>query len=134
MAKILFTSLAAGALASAALGLAGTASAAPSGPSPVDDTVSELQAKGFNVIVRVRVVGGALRILTICRESIEFLSGAADYRIGRLSPGPLLGKGPLFVAVRTIEIQFPRKGHSLPHIASRRQLAEDATAIFRDVV
>ena len=51
MKKILFTSLAAGALASAALGLAGTASAAPSGPSPVDDTVSQLQARGFNVIV-----------------------------------------------------------------------------------
>ena len=51
MKKILFTSLAAGALASAALGLAGTASAAPSGPSPVGDTVSQLQAQGFNVIV-----------------------------------------------------------------------------------
>jgi hypothetical protein len=51
MKKILFTSLAAGALASAALGLAGTASAAPSGPSPVDDTISQLQAQGFNVLV-----------------------------------------------------------------------------------
>jgi hypothetical protein len=51
MKKILFTSLAAGALASAALGLAGSASAAPSGPLPVDDTVSQLQAQGFNVIV-----------------------------------------------------------------------------------
>jgi hypothetical protein len=51
MKKILFTSLAAGALASAALALAGTASAAPSGPSPVDDTISQLQAQGFNVLV-----------------------------------------------------------------------------------
>ena len=51
MKKILFTSLATGALASAALGLAGTASAAPSGPSPVDDTISQLQTEGFNVIV-----------------------------------------------------------------------------------
>jgi hypothetical protein len=51
MKKILFTSLAAGALASAALGLAGTASAAPSGPSPVDDTISQLRAQGFNVLV-----------------------------------------------------------------------------------
>ena len=51
MKKILFTSLAAGALASAALGLAGTASAAPSGPSSVDDTISQLQAQGFQVIV-----------------------------------------------------------------------------------
>ena len=51
MKKILFTSLAAGALASAALGLAATATAAPSGPSTVDDTVSQLRAQGFNVIV-----------------------------------------------------------------------------------
>jgi hypothetical protein len=51
MKKILFTSLAAGALTSAALGLAGTASAAPSGPSSVDETISQLQAQGFNVLV-----------------------------------------------------------------------------------
>ena len=51
MRKILFISLAAGALASAALGLPGTASAAPSGPPPVDDTISQLQAQGFNVLV-----------------------------------------------------------------------------------
>ena len=51
MKRILISSLAAGALASAALGLAGTASAAPSGPSPVDATISQLQAQGFNVIV-----------------------------------------------------------------------------------
>jgi hypothetical protein len=51
MKNILLTSLAAGALASAALGLAGTASAAPSGPSPVDDTISQLQAQGFQVLV-----------------------------------------------------------------------------------
>ena len=49
--KILFTSLAAGALASAALGLAGRATAAPSGPSPVDATISQLQAQGLQVIV-----------------------------------------------------------------------------------
>ena len=51
MKRILISSLAAGALAFAALGLAGTATAAPSGPSPVDATVSQLQAQGFNVIV-----------------------------------------------------------------------------------
>jgi hypothetical protein len=51
MKKIFVTTLAAGALASAALGLAGSATAAPSGPSPVDATVSQLQAQGFNVIV-----------------------------------------------------------------------------------
>jgi hypothetical protein len=51
MKKIFLPTLAAGALASAALGLAGSATAAPSGPSPVDATVSQLQAQGFNVIV-----------------------------------------------------------------------------------
>jgi hypothetical protein len=51
MNNILFTSVTAGALASAALGLAGTATAAPSGPSPVDATISQLQARGFHVIM-----------------------------------------------------------------------------------
>jgi len=51
MKNILLTSLAAGALASAALGLAGTATAAPSGPSSVDATINQLRAQGFNVIV-----------------------------------------------------------------------------------
>jgi hypothetical protein len=51
MKNILLTSLASGALASAALGLAGAATAAPSGPSPVDATVSQLEAQGFQVIV-----------------------------------------------------------------------------------
>ena len=51
MKNILLTSLAASALASAALGLAGTATAAPSGPSPVDATIRQLQAEGFNVLV-----------------------------------------------------------------------------------
>ena len=63
---------------------------------------------------RIRAFGGALPILTICWKYIEFLSGAAEYRVGRLAPGSLMGKGPLLVTVRTIEIQFPRKSHSLP--------------------
>jgi hypothetical protein len=40
-----------GALASAALGLAGAAVAAPAGPSTVDQTVSQLQAGGYQVIM-----------------------------------------------------------------------------------
>jgi len=39
------------ALASAALVLAGDANAAPAGPGPVDQTVSQLQADGYQVIV-----------------------------------------------------------------------------------
>ena len=51
MKNNLLTSIAAGALASAALALAPTASAAPSGPSTVDATVSQLHAQGFQVVV-----------------------------------------------------------------------------------
>lgn len=51
MKSFFFTTLAAGALASAALGLAGTANAAPSGPSTVDQTVSQLRSQGYQVIV-----------------------------------------------------------------------------------
>ena len=51
MKNILLTSLAAGTLASAALGLAGSASAAPSGPSSVETMVSQLRAQGYTVIL-----------------------------------------------------------------------------------
>ncbi len=40
-----------GALATAALALAGAASAAPAGPATVDQTVSQLQANGYQVIL-----------------------------------------------------------------------------------
>lgn len=43
--------IAAGAIAAAAVGLAGAASAAPSGPATAAETVSTLQAAGFQVIV-----------------------------------------------------------------------------------
>ena len=51
MKRFFFTTLTAGALASAALGLAGTANAAPAGPSSVDGTVSQLRSQGYQVIV-----------------------------------------------------------------------------------
>jgi hypothetical protein len=51
MKNILLTSLAAGALASSALGLAGIANAAPSGSPSVDAAVNQLRAQGFQVIV-----------------------------------------------------------------------------------
>ena len=51
MKNLVLTTITAGALASAALGLAGTANAAPSGPSPVDQAVSQLRSQGFHVIV-----------------------------------------------------------------------------------
>jgi hypothetical protein len=43
--------IATGAMALAALGMAGVANAAPSGPVTVSETVSSLQADGFHVIL-----------------------------------------------------------------------------------
>lgn len=51
MKHILITSLAAGALAAGAVGLAGIANAAPSGASSVDTAISQLRAQGFQVVV-----------------------------------------------------------------------------------
>ena len=51
MKNLLFTSLTAGALAAAALGLTSTANAAPAGPSSVDATIDHLRQQGFEVIV-----------------------------------------------------------------------------------
>jgi hypothetical protein len=51
MKSFFFTTLTAGALASAALGLAGTANANPSGMSSVDQTVSQLRSQGYQVIL-----------------------------------------------------------------------------------
>jgi hypothetical protein len=49
--KSFLTSLAAGSLAVTALGLTATANAAPAGPSPVDATIDQLAAQGFDVVV-----------------------------------------------------------------------------------
>ena len=51
MKSFFVTTLTAGALAFAALGLAGTANAASSGPSSVDQTVSQLRSQGYQVIL-----------------------------------------------------------------------------------
>ena len=51
MKSFFITTLTAGALASAALGIAGTANAAPSGPSSVDQTISQLRSQGYQVIL-----------------------------------------------------------------------------------
>jgi len=49
--KKLLTSLAAGALTAATLGLAAPANAAPAGPSSVDATIDQLRAQGLEVVV-----------------------------------------------------------------------------------
>ena len=51
MKSLVLPAIAAGAIATAALGLAGAAGAAPSGAPDASQTVSQLQAHGFDVIV-----------------------------------------------------------------------------------
>lgn len=51
MKKLGFTTIVASGLVAAALGLAGPAAAAPTGPGNAEQTISELEAKGYNVIV-----------------------------------------------------------------------------------
>jgi hypothetical protein len=51
MKSFTIAAITAGALVSAGLGLAGAANAAPSGPVTADQTVGQLQAEGYNVIV-----------------------------------------------------------------------------------
>lgn len=51
MKSFLLSSLVAGALTAAALGLTATANAAPAGPSTVDATINQLRSQGFDVIV-----------------------------------------------------------------------------------
>ena len=51
MKKRTITAATIGALSAAALGSAGEAAAAPSGPSSVEQTVNQLQAGGYTVIV-----------------------------------------------------------------------------------
>ena len=49
--KSIMMPVVAGAMTIAALGLAGAANAAPSGPTTASQTVSNLQARGFHVIL-----------------------------------------------------------------------------------
>jgi hypothetical protein len=51
MKKLAITAITIGVLPAAALALAAAAEAAPSGPSNVDQTVKQLQAEGYTVIV-----------------------------------------------------------------------------------
>jgi hypothetical protein len=51
MKKYIIPALAAGAMTAAVLGLTGIATAAPAGPSQVDDTVRTLESSGYDVIV-----------------------------------------------------------------------------------
>jgi hypothetical protein len=52
MKKYAIAAVAAGAMTAAVLGLAGVATAAPTGPSKVDDTVRTLESSGYHVILK----------------------------------------------------------------------------------
>jgi hypothetical protein len=62
--KIGLPTLAASALASAAIGLAITANAAPTAPSAAESTLDSLQKRGFHVIVN-RVGGAPLDMCSV---------------------------------------------------------------------
>jgi hypothetical protein len=64
MKKLGLATVAASGLAAAILGLAAPAAAAPSGPSNAQDTINELKADGYNVIVN-RVGGTPLEQATV---------------------------------------------------------------------
>ena len=51
MKKFTFATVAASGLAAAILGFAAPASAAPTGPGGAQDTISQLESQGYNVIV-----------------------------------------------------------------------------------
>jgi hypothetical protein len=51
MKKLGFATIVASGLAAAVLGLASPADAAPSGPGNAQDTISKLEAQGYNVII-----------------------------------------------------------------------------------
>lgn len=51
MKKFAFATAFVGAAAAAVIGLAGPAQAAPTGPGNAQQTISELQAQGYNVVV-----------------------------------------------------------------------------------
>jgi hypothetical protein len=64
MKKFGLATLVAGGLTAAALGLAGPAAAAPTGPGSAQDTIDALKADGYNVIVN-RVGGTPLEQATV---------------------------------------------------------------------
>lgn len=51
ISKFFVTALSAAAMTATALGIAGIATAAPTGPSQVEDTMKALEAEGYNVIL-----------------------------------------------------------------------------------
>jgi len=82
MKKIGFATVAASALTAAFLGLAAPAPAAPTGPKSAQDTISELQAQGYTVIVN-RIGNAPLEQASV----IAVRSGQTYSRTDHSGPG-----------------------------------------------
>jgi hypothetical protein len=82
MKKLGFATVVATGLAAAVIGLAGPAAAAPSGPGNAQQTINELQADGYNVIVN-RVGSAPLDQATV----VSVRPGQTYVRTDRSGPG-----------------------------------------------
>ena len=82
MKKFGFATVAASALTAAFLGLAAPALAAPTGPKSAQDTISELQAQGYTVIVN-RIGNAPLEQASV----IAVRSGQTYSRTDHSGPG-----------------------------------------------
>jgi hypothetical protein len=82
MKKLGFATLVASGLAAAVLGLAGPAAAAPTGPGSAEETISELEADGYNVIVN-RIGNTPLEKATV----VAVRPGQTYTRTDRSGPG-----------------------------------------------
>jgi len=82
MKKIGFATVAASALTAAFLGLAAPALAAPTGPKSAQDTISELQAQGYTVVVN-RIGNAPLEQASV----IAVRSGQTYSRTDHSGPG-----------------------------------------------
>ena len=86
MNKFGFATLVAGGMIAAVLGLAAPAGAAPTGPGNAQDTINQLQADGYNVIVN-RVGGTPLDQATV----VAVRPGQTYSRTDSGSPGDSFG-------------------------------------------
>jgi hypothetical protein len=82
MKKLGFATLVASGLTAAVLGLAGPAAAAPTGPGSAEETISELEADGYNVIVN-RIGNTPLEKATV----VAVRPGQTYTRTDRSGPG-----------------------------------------------
>ena len=85
MRKISFTAAAAMTFTAAAVGLAGTATAAPTGGGNADDAVKELQAEGYNVQINGSVTDPLSACVTTGVYGVPTAGNSSGPRSGPLS-------------------------------------------------